>query len=111
VEGELRAAEGEADAAGDGLHEGEVGGEDLDGLDVDVDGRGVGRGVWGVPCAGFEVGGWRGTFLLLRGEGADADDGAADVAAEAVGEVLESALLGNGGSICAHQQPTAIQRA
>src|ERR1700679_2204805 len=37
VEGELRAAEGEADASGGRLHDGDVGGDDLDGLEVDVD--------------------------------------------------------------------------
>ena len=56
VERELRAAEGEADAAGGGLHDGEVGGEVFDGLDVDVDGLRVGGSVVGVPGAGFEGG-------------------------------------------------------
>ena len=49
---------------------------------------------------------------MLRGEGADADDGASDLAAEAVGEVLEGLLLGDGwlylGTPTAHNDPKPV---
>ena len=98
AEGERGAAEGHADAAGGGLHGGEVGGDVLDGLDVDVDGLDLGAGCGGavvdVPLTGLEL--RLGRALGLGGEGADADDRAADVAAEAVGGALERLLLGDG---------------
>ena len=63
----------------------------------------------GLPGVGLEGG----VGEVVRGgrEGADADDGAADVAGEAVGELLEGVLLGDGGLDLRAQQPMAIQSA
>ncbi len=96
VKGELRAVDREADAAGGGLHHGDVGREVFDGLDVEVDGLRV--GVWvgiRLPCVGFERG--VGEIVRREREGADADDGALDVAGKAVGEMVERGLLRDSG--------------
>ena len=66
VEGELRAGEGEADAAGGGALDGDVGGEVLDGVEVEVDGLGVGGGV-GVSLPGVGLEGGVGEVVAREG--------------------------------------------